>query len=216
MDDVAEGIAAATATPALNLPFTPTPPFMDEYENAHVKTQVPGPKSIRLQEEMNRVQQSNMIHFFADYAASRGNYLVDVDGNRYLDVLAQIASLPIGYNHPAILAAMTDPANLPMLAQRPCLGILPPEDWTERINSTLMRFAPRGLSESHTMMCGSCSNENAFDHVGNSVLQSAFGILWSVEHRSIRSSSPCITYGEIKVTECCSTSQLPLMSATCS
>ena len=45
---------------------------------------------------MDEVTQTQAVHFFADYAASRGNYLVDVDGNRYLDVLGQIASLPIG------------------------------------------------------------------------------------------------------------------------
>jgi hypothetical protein len=127
---------------------TPSPPFPDEYTSAHVMTSVPGPKSLALKQKMDAVQQTSTIHFFVDYAASRGNYLVDVDGNRYLDVLGQIASLPIGYNHPVILSAMTDPANLPMLAQRPCLGLLPPEDWTDRINSSLNRVAPKGLTDS--------------------------------------------------------------------
>ena len=80
----------------------------------------------------------------------------------YLDVLQQIASLPIDYNHPAVLSAMTDPDNLPMLAQRPCLGLLPPNDWTRRIHKKLMRIAPMGLAETKTVMCCSCSNESAF------------------------------------------------------
>lgn len=115
-----------------------------------------------LRKDMDKIQQTGAVHFFVDYAASRGNYIVDVDGNRYLDVLGQIASLPIGYNHPAMVKAMTDPANIPMLAQRPCLGMLPPADWSNRVESTLMRFAPKGLTDAFTMMCGSCSNENAF------------------------------------------------------
>mmetsp|Transcript_25415 Transcript_25415/g.57322 ORF Transcript_25415/g.57322 Transcript_25415/m.57322 type:complete len:508 (-) Transcript_25415:200-1723(-) len=146
-----------------SLPWTPAPPFPGEYDGAHVRTaEIPGPRSSALRDRMDEVTQTQAVHFFADYRASRGNYLVDVDGNRYLDVLGQIASLPIGYNHPAMHAAMTDPANLPLLLQRPCLGMLPPDDWPGRIESTLMRFAPPGLTDAHTMMCGSCSNENAF------------------------------------------------------
>lgn len=36
------------------------------------------------------------MHFFADFEKCKGNYFVDVDGNRYLDVFQQIASIPIG------------------------------------------------------------------------------------------------------------------------
>lgn len=148
---------------SLPLPLTPTPEFIDEYPNAKVVTkQVPGPQSLKLMNDMDAISATNTIHFFVDYSKSRGNYIVDVDGNCYLDVLGQIASLPIGYNHPSIIKAMTDPENIPMLVQRPCLGLLPPKDWTERIQSTLMKYAPPGLTEVHTMMCGSCSNENAF------------------------------------------------------
>lgn len=36
------------------------------------------------------------IHFFGDYERSRGNFLMDVDGNAYLDLFGQIGSLPVG------------------------------------------------------------------------------------------------------------------------
>lgn len=39
----------------------------------------------------------------ADYEQSSGNYLVDVDGNKFLDVFAQIASIAVGYNNPDLL-----------------------------------------------------------------------------------------------------------------
>ena len=61
-----------------------------------------------------------------------------------------------------MIKAISDPENLAMLVQRPCLGILPPADWSSRIERTLMKFAPKGLTEANTMMCGSCSNENAY------------------------------------------------------
>jgi 4-aminobutyrate aminotransferase / (S)-3-amino-2-methylpropionate transaminase len=32
---------------------------------------------------------------FSDYEKSYGNYMVDADGNTFLDVYAQIASIPV-------------------------------------------------------------------------------------------------------------------------
>ncbi|KAE8882086.1 4-aminobutyrate aminotransferase [Phytophthora fragariae] len=148
------------------LPSTPAPAFPDEYAHAEIVTsQVPGPKSQQQLKRLAALQNTGAINFFADYAASRGNYLVDVDGNRFLDVYGQIASLPIGYNHPKILEAMSDKANLALLAQRPCLGVFPPADWADRIDDTLLKVAPEGLEDVNTLMCGSCSNENAYKAV---------------------------------------------------
>lgn len=151
---------------AMALPTTPAPAFPDEYEHAHIKTSaIPGPKSLALMKQLNTIQNTAAVSFFADYEASRGNYLVDVDGNRFLDIYGQIASLPIGYNHPSIINAMSNPKNLSILAQRPCLGIFPPADWVDRIENTLMKVAPKGLTDINTLMCGSCSNENAYKAV---------------------------------------------------
>ncbi|KAJ0401258.1 hypothetical protein P43SY_010982 [Pythium insidiosum] len=147
-------------------PATPTPPFPDEYGHAEVvSSAIPGPRSKELIARLGAHQNNATINFFADYAASRGNYLVDVDGNRFLDIYGQIASLPIGYNHPAVLRAFQDPSNMALLAQRPCLGLFPPADWVDRIERTLKRVQPAGLDDVNTLMCGSCSNENAYKAV---------------------------------------------------
>ena len=42
------------------------------------------------------LQISKEVLFFVDYERSRGNYVVDADGNVMLDLYQQIASLPLG------------------------------------------------------------------------------------------------------------------------
>lgn len=125
-------------------------------------TAVPGPKSVKMYNQLEELQNSKSVQFFMDFEKSIGNYLVDADGNTMLDVFAHIASLPLGYNHPDMLEVFTNKANLPLLAHRPALGNLPPLDWAQRITDSLMAVAPEGMDSVTTLMCGTCANENAF------------------------------------------------------
>ncbi|MED6288725.1 hypothetical protein CHARACLAT_029398, partial [Characodon lateralis] len=70
-----------------------------------------------------------------------------------------------GYNHPALLKLMTNPNNLSTFVNRPALGILPPENFPEKITESLLSVAPSGMNRVQTMACGSCSNENAFKSI---------------------------------------------------
>lgn len=144
-------------------PKAVTPDFVGEPARPSVVTaSIPGPKSQAMHTQISKVQESGAVHFFVDYNKSEGNYLTDVDGNVLLDMYSQISSSPLGYNHPALIEALTSPRNLTMLIHRPSLGNLPPADWVERLDKSLLAVAPKGLKQVTTMMCGSCSNENAY------------------------------------------------------
>ncbi|NP_001164449.1 4-aminobutyrate aminotransferase, mitochondrial isoform 2 precursor [Mus musculus] len=133
-----------------------------DYDGPLMKTEVPGPRSKELMKQLNTIQNAEAVHFFCNYEESRGNYLVDVDGNRMLDLYSQISSVPIGYNHPALAKLVQQPQNASTFINRPALGILPPENFVDKLQESLMSVAPRGMSQLITMACGSCSNENAF------------------------------------------------------
>lgn len=145
------------------------------YSNATTETQLslepkgpivltqnlPGPKTLELMKSLDKIQQTGSVKLFIDYEKSIGNYLVDADGNTFLDIITQISSIPLGYNHPALIEALKDKANMAEFINRPCLGFLPPKQFMERISNALLAVAPKGLTEVQTMACGSCSVENA-------------------------------------------------------
>ncbi len=74
-----------------------------------VTTAWPGPIAAQHMKELNQVQDVRTAQIIIDFEKSAGNYIVDADGNIILDTFGQIASLPLGYNHPALLAAFDDP-----------------------------------------------------------------------------------------------------------
>uniref|UniRef100_A0A669AX85 4-aminobutyrate--2-oxoglutarate transaminase n=1 Tax=Oreochromis niloticus TaxID=8128 RepID=A0A669AX85_ORENI len=106
-----------------------------DYDGPSMKTTVPGPRSKELMKQLGQIQNTGAINFFCNYEESKGNYLVDVDGNRiYL------------CNHFSLDS----------------LGILPPENFPDKITESLLSVAPSGMTRVQTMSCGACSNENAY------------------------------------------------------
>lgn len=133
-----------------------------EPSGPHVtSTSLPGPKGLELMRSLDKIQQTGSVKLFIDYEKSIGNYMVDADGNTFLDIITQISSIPLGYNHPAMIEALRDQANMAEFINRPCLGFLPPKQFKDRISNALLAVAPKDLGEVQTMACGSCSVENA-------------------------------------------------------
>ncbi|KAI8987797.1 4-aminobutyrate aminotransferase [Mycotypha africana] len=136
--------------------------FPDEPTKPVVKTAIPGPKSKELLTKLDQYQDTRTAFFVADFANSKGNYITDADGNVLLDVFAQIASIPVGYNNPAFLSLSQNQAFQTALANRAALGVNPNVDWVDSLEKAFMAVAPKGMTNVFTVMCGSCANENAF------------------------------------------------------
>ena len=127
-----------------------------------VKTDtIPGPASQKELAELGKVFDSRPAYFVADYEKSLGNYIADVDGNVYLDLYAQIASIALGYNNPALIKASQTPEMTRALVDRPALANFPSKDLTKSLNQ-ILKFAPKGQDHVWPGLSGADANELAF------------------------------------------------------
>ncbi|ROW13063.1 hypothetical protein VPNG_05969 [Cytospora leucostoma] len=127
-----------------------------------VKTEIPGPKSKEQIADLDKVFDTRAVNMLTDYKASIGNYIADPDGNVLLDVYAQIASIPVGYNNPYLKEAMKSDEVVDSLINRPALGNFPSTNWGDILRSGLLKVAPKGLNQVFTALAGSDANELAY------------------------------------------------------
>ncbi|KAK3375091.1 aminotransferase class-III-domain-containing protein [Podospora didyma] len=133
-----------------------------EPEGPTIKTQIPGPKAKAQIAELDEVFDTRSLNMLTDYEKSSGNYIADPDGNVLLDVYAQIASIPIGYNNPVLRKAAQGDEMINGLINRPALGNFPPNDWANVLKTGILKVAPKGLNQVFTAMAGSDANETAY------------------------------------------------------
>ena len=88
---------------------------------------IPGPMGIKQRQDYAKISphMAATMRLFYDIDSSAGNYINDVDGNRYLDAFSQISSATLGYNHPAMLEACDSAELKKYMANRPALGYFP-------------------------------------------------------------------------------------------
>ncbi|VUC29026.1 unnamed protein product [Clonostachys rosea] len=138
-------------------------PFYEgEPDGPVIKTKIPGPQSTKDIKELSEVFETRSLSLLADYTKSFGNYIADTDGNQLLDVYAQIASIPVGYNNPALAKAAASPEMVRALINRPALGNFPSHDWAEILKTGILKVAPKGLPHVFTALAGSDANELAY------------------------------------------------------
>ncbi|KAH8432088.1 4-aminobutyrate transaminase gatA [Aspergillus melleus] len=138
------------------------PYFADEPAAPKLATAIPGPNNQKATAELNEVFDVRSLNMLADYSKSTGNYIADLDGNVLLDVYAQIASIPVGYNNPHLTEVAKSPEMITSLINRPALGNFPSADWSHILKTGILKVAPKGLDQVFTAMAGSDANETAY------------------------------------------------------
>lgn len=74
---------------------------------AKIIKKVPGPKSKKIFKKLTKLNgATGMCYPYVHSKEGYGAYFKDIDGNTFLDFASQIASNPLGYNHPEIKATI--------------------------------------------------------------------------------------------------------------
>ncbi|KAJ5586363.1 4-aminobutyrate aminotransferase [Penicillium hetheringtonii] len=154
--------AARALSSTARLRAAEKPYFPNEPSAPSLSTAIPGPKNKAAAAELDEVFDVRSLNMLTDYQQSIGNYIADLDGNKLLDVYAQIASIPVGYNNPHLKQVAQSDEMITSLINRPALGNFPSADWSNILRTGILKAAPKGLNQVFTAMAGSDANETAY------------------------------------------------------
>ena len=80
-----------------------------------LNSSLPGPKSKKILLDMKKINGGKGIPFpFVHSRKGKGSYFEDLDSNVFLDFACQIASNPLGYNHPDMIKVIRNYQNFPV------------------------------------------------------------------------------------------------------
>jgi len=123
-----------------------------------LRTSIPGPKSFELLKKLKRLNGGwGAPHPLVFSGKGNGAYCEDIDGNVFLDFASQIATNPLGYNHPDLLKVVQKYKHTPVKYAGQDFAV------AEHVNmiEQLTKIAPRGMNAAFLINSGAEAVENA-------------------------------------------------------
>lgn len=121
-----------------------------DYEKPHVRTTIPGPKSLELMcKHAKHTEDYEFISTFIDLKRSKGNFVKDYDNNTLLDLVMNGGMSPLGYNHDMIVNAWKAGHYDQFLAHNNNFAEYPSENVADMIWDVMFLNQPKGLTEVH-------------------------------------------------------------------
>jgi 4-aminobutyrate aminotransferase-like enzyme len=119
-----------------------------------VVTAIPGPRSRALAAELARYEAPGVTYLAGDYPVfwerASGASVVDVDGNRYLDLTSAFGVAATGHTNPRVAAAIADQASRLIHG----MGDVHPTEVRTRLLARLAALAPGALRKTYLATSG--------------------------------------------------------------
>lgn len=138
-----------------------------------LKTKIPGPRSSRI---LSGLKQKNGAwgspYPLVFSGKGSGPYCQDIEGNRFLDFASQVATNPLGYNHPSLLKVLTRYRRSPIKYAGQDFAV---EEHLSLLEE-LTGIAPKGLNAAFLVNSGAEAVENAIKICMRSRPGTKFGV----------------------------------------
>jgi 4-aminobutyrate aminotransferase/(S)-3-amino-2-methylpropionate transaminase len=147
----------------------PPPQFDSRYDRPmatpalrrNVVTDVPGPRAKELIARGAFDMQSIYRSVIVDDAKSQGPWLVDVDGNVFLDMFASFALGALGFNHPNLVEVARSEAFVQASINATSTPFVTAPSWIEYTEELQKKWSPVGMSKVYFVDAGGEGVESA-------------------------------------------------------
>ena len=120
-------------------------------------TKLPGKRSLEILKKLHQLNGAHPnVHPFVHSGKGNGCYFKDLDGNTFLDFASQVASLPLGYNHPDLAEVLKRYTTTPIKYAGQDFMVKEHADLLEE----LMTITPDGFNSAFLLNSGAEAVEN--------------------------------------------------------